>query len=156
MRNKAEITVSLIIGGLLIVLGMVWLSPRVTASQQDEKKPAAEPAQKARVPAHYEDLKEVKEIPKTLSPDQFDDPDTKAAYTVARENPKLLLQMPCYCYCDAIGHKSLLSCYEDEHAAHCSLCRNEAIEADRLQKEEKLPADKIREKIIAKYARSEG
>jgi cytochrome c biogenesis protein CcmG, thiol:disulfide interchange protein DsbE len=101
-----------------------------------------------RVPAHYKSLDDVKEIPKTMSPDKFEDPETKAAYVVARENPKLLLQLPCYCYCDdGLDHKSLLSCYVDEHAAHCDICRRIAIDGDRLQKEQKMTPAQIREKL---------
>jgi peroxiredoxin len=106
-------------------------------------------SQQGRVPAYYKDLKDVKEMPKTLSPDKFEDAETKAAYTVAQENPKLLLQLPCYCFCDdGLNHKSLLNCYEDEHAAHCDICRKEAIDANRLQKEKSLTPAQIREKLV--------
>jgi hypothetical protein len=41
-----------------------------------------------------------------------------AAHRVAREMPDVLDQLYCYCSCDkSIGHKSLLSCYTDGHAA---------------------------------------
>jgi hypothetical protein len=40
------------------------------------------------------------------------------AHRVAREIPDVLDQLYCYCYCDKhLGHKSLLSCYTDGHAA---------------------------------------
>jgi hypothetical protein len=40
------------------------------------------------------------------------------AHQVAREIPDVLDQLYCYCYCDKhLGHKSLLSCYTDGHAA---------------------------------------
>jgi len=40
------------------------------------------------------------------------------AHQVAREIPDVLDQLYCYCYCDRhLGHKSLLSCYTDGHAA---------------------------------------
>lgn len=40
------------------------------------------------------------------------------AHEVAREIPDVLDQLYCYCYCDKhMGHKSLLSCYTDGHAA---------------------------------------
>ena len=53
----------------------------------------------------------------TLEPARFVG---KAAEThrTAREIPDLLDHMYCYCECDkTIGHKSLLSCYTDGHAA---------------------------------------
>ncbi|MBI4635782.1 MAG: hypothetical protein HY727_05480 [Candidatus Rokubacteria bacterium] len=40
------------------------------------------------------------------------------AHQVAREIPDVLDQLYCYCECDKhLGHKSLLSCYTDGHAA---------------------------------------
>jgi hypothetical protein len=40
------------------------------------------------------------------------------AHRVAREIPDVLDQLYCYCQCDRHqGHKSLLSCYTDGHAA---------------------------------------
>ena len=42
----------------------------------------------------------------------------KLAHQVAREIPDALDQLYCYCACDKhLGHKSLLSCYTDGHAA---------------------------------------
>jgi hypothetical protein len=40
------------------------------------------------------------------------------AHRVAREIPDTLDQLYCYCACDKhMGHRSLLSCYTDGHAA---------------------------------------
>lgn len=53
----------------------------------------------------------------TLDPARFVG---KAALThqVARNIPDVLDQLYCYCECDkTVGHKSLLSCYTDGHAA---------------------------------------
>ena len=42
----------------------------------------------------------------------------RLAHQVAREIPDALDQLYCYCECDKhLGHKSLLSCYTDGHAA---------------------------------------
>ncbi len=42
----------------------------------------------------------------------------RLAHQVAREIPDTLDQLYCYCECDKhMGHKSLLSCYTDGHAA---------------------------------------
>jgi hypothetical protein len=140
MKKLASVFV---IGILLFLNQAVGIDAHTTVSQ--EKNSVGE----KRVPAHYKDLNDVKELPKTLPPEKFKDLETKAAYKIAQENPTLLLQLPCYCYCDdGINHKSLLSCYIDEHAAHCDICMKEAIDADRLQKEEKLSAAQIRERLI--------
>ena len=53
----------------------------------------------------------------TLDPGQFVGK-AAAAHRVAREIPDVLDELYCYCGCDKHqGHKSLLSCYTDGHAA---------------------------------------
>ncbi|MDT8070187.1 MAG: CYCXC family (seleno)protein [Terriglobia bacterium] len=53
----------------------------------------------------------------------------QVAYDIAQKIPGVLYQLPCYCYCDRIGHKSLRTCYESDHAAHCATCLKEAYYA---------------------------
>ena len=102
------------------------------------------------VPAHYETAPSNLEA--TLLPERFSGK-TRDAYKAAREIPQTLAQLPCYCHCDrGLGHKSLHSCYEDDHAAHCAVCVDEALMALRLQKEQGLSAGQIRERIIAQYS----
>jgi hypothetical protein len=105
----------------------------------------------ARVPA-YQSAAEVNQLGVTLSPVQFFGK-AREAYQAAKEIPKTLAQLPCYCECDrGFGHKSLHSCFEDEHASHCAVCVDEALLAYRLQKEEKLTPEQVREKIIEQYS----
>jgi hypothetical protein len=53
----------------------------------------------------------------TLDPSRFVGR-AAVAHQVAREIPDVLDQLYCYCGCDKLaGHKSLLSCYTDGHAA---------------------------------------
>ena len=53
----------------------------------------------------------------TLDPARFVGK-ARLAHQVAREIPDVLDQLYCYCECDKhVGHKSLLSCYTDGHAA---------------------------------------
>jgi len=43
---------------------------------------------------------------------------TARAYRIAQEIPDVLDQLYCYCECDKhLGHKSLLSCFTDDHGA---------------------------------------
>jgi len=43
---------------------------------------------------------------------------TAATYQMAHEIPDVLDQLYCYCECDRhMGHRSLLSCFTDSHAA---------------------------------------
>ncbi|MBI2876545.1 MAG: hypothetical protein HYY20_06660 [Candidatus Tectomicrobia bacterium] len=59
----------------------------------------------------------LKETRPTLSPTLFAGK-TAMAYQVAREIPEVLDQLYCYCQCqESHGHKSLLTCYVDNHAA---------------------------------------
>jgi hypothetical protein len=56
----------------------------------------------------------------TLDPAGFSDPHVKQAYQIAREIPWVLDSIYCYCKCEespAFRHKSLLSCYVDNHAS---------------------------------------
>lgn len=53
----------------------------------------------------------------TLDPARFVGK-ARLAHQIARDIPDVLDSLYCYCGCDkAIGHKSLLSCYTDGHAA---------------------------------------
>ena len=81
---------------------------------------------------------------------------TREAYTVAKAIPETLAQLPCYCHCDrGFGHKSLHTCFTDDHASHCAVCVDEALLAYKLQKEDGMTPEKIRETIIAKYSVSD-
>ncbi len=56
----------------------------------------------------------------TLDPNMFRDPQVRDAYKIAKEIPWVLDRIYCYCRCEespVFKHKSLLSCYVDEHAS---------------------------------------
>ena len=56
----------------------------------------------------------------TLDPKLFSDPRVRQAYQAAKEIPWILDSIYCYCKCEespVFRHKSLLSCYVDNHAA---------------------------------------
>jgi hypothetical protein len=106
-----------------------------------------------RVPA-YQDSADASQLPPTLPAANFVGK-AREAYDVAREIPETLAQLPCYCHCDeSFGHKSLHSCYVDDHASHCAVCVDEALLAYRLQKEEKLTPAEVRARIVEQYAPS--
>jgi len=103
------------------------------------------------VPAFLQEPPSRSSLGPTLDPERFEGK-TREAYRAAREIPVTIAQMPCYCYCDrGMGHKSLYSCFEDDHAAHCATCVNEALMALQLEKQEKLTAAQIRERIVAQF-----
>lgn len=56
----------------------------------------------------------------TLEPNLFKDPRVRRAYQAAKEIPWILDSIYCYCRCaesPVFRHKSLLSCYVDDHAS---------------------------------------
>lgn len=66
----------------------------------------------------------------------------RAAYASAQAIPEVIDQLYCYCHCrENIGHKSLLSCYTDNHAAGCDICIVEAEMAAQLTAQGYCPSD---------------
>src|SRR5215213_2871083 len=103
------------------------------------------------VPAHYETTPNAGSLAPTLPPENFKGL-IRDAYKAVGEMPQTIAQLPCYCHCDeGFGHKSLQSCFVDDHAAHCDICVKEALAAYRLQKQG-LTAPQIRERIVAEYS----
>ena len=104
------------------------------------------------IPAHFEVAPSKSSLGPTLDPGQFSGI-TRDAYRAAREIPVTLAQLPCYCHCDqGFGHKSLYSCFEDDHASHCDVCVREALMALKLEKEQKMTPAQIRDTIVAQYS----
>lgn len=91
-------------------------------------------------------------LPPILPKDQrwgenFKEPYQAHAYELAEKIPAVLHQLPCYCYCERIGHKSLRTCYETTHAAHCGVCMKELYYAYQQTKLGKTPTQ-VRAGII--------
>ncbi len=102
------------------------------------------------IPAHYESAPPSSKLAAILASERFSGK-AREAYQPVRETPQLIAQMPCYCHCDrSLGHKSLHSCFEDDHAANCATCIDEALMAYQLQKRGMSPTQ-IREQIIAQF-----
>ena len=156
----------LLIGGIvgLLVVAVLMVNsaskdqtqspPPTTASQSTpahNHAPASASAAK-NIPAFFEVAPSKASLAPTLEPEQFTGP-TREAYRAVRQIPVTIAQLPCYCHCDkGYGHKSLYSCFEDDHAAHCAVCVNEALLALQLEKEQKLTPAQIRETIVEQYS----
>ena len=72
-------------------------------------------------PKAFKSLKEKSIDPRTgllrtLDPNLFNGK-AKRAYQIAKEIPRVLAQMPCFCECEAFGHENLLDCFIDRHGA---------------------------------------
>ena len=154
----------LLIGGiaLLVVAAVVMVNSagnqQVTAIKNANQPIAQTPAQRHEhtgaktVPAHFEVPPSKSSLAPTLDPASFTGI-TRDAYRAAREIPVTLAQLPCYCHCDqGFGHKSLYSCFEDDHASHCDVCVREALLALKLEKEQKMTPAQIRDTIVAQYS----
>lgn len=130
-----------------------------SASLSEVKESQAPPAssdheehaksQSYRIPPYFEDPGAAGVLLPTKDP-SIVTPFAQAGYVVAQKDPALLAQLPCFCYCDKFGHKSLHDCFVTEHAESCDICLKEAIEADELKAQGMTP-EEIRSVIIAKY-----
>lgn len=124
---------------------------KVMTTQSDEKTTR----QSMKVPA-YQTTEESRRLGATLDPSQFFGK-AREAYQIAKKIPVTLAQLPCYCHCDqSFGHKSLHTCFEDDHASHCAVCVDEALLAYQLETEEKLAPDQVRSRIIENYSTGHG
>jgi hypothetical protein len=69
-------------------------------------------------------------LPPSLVPNT---PDAREAYAAARSAPQVLDGVYCHCHCSKHArHRSLLTCFESDHGAHCDICMGEALLAVRL------------------------
>jgi hypothetical protein len=152
---------------LLIVSIAVLVISAVLMVNSATKKPEPQPisnttgiqpkhqhsANGATIPAHFEVAPSRSSLGPTLDPAQFSGI-TRDAYRAAREIPVTIAQLPCYCHCDqGFGHKSLYSCFQDDHASHCDVCVREAVLALKLEKEQNMTPAQIRDTIVAQYSR---
>ncbi len=87
----------------------------------------------------------------------------REAYQYAIANADVLKQIPCYCGCGSMGHKSNLDCYVQEfkpdgsavletHALGCSLCVDITQDVMLLASQGKSVAD-IRSTIVSTYSK---
>ena len=158
-----KVSTLIIVLGLALIVGLLVVTmskPQgagenlvaVNSTAQETPSHEVHTRQPARIPA-YQSVAETTKLGPTLAPEQFIGK-TREAYKVARQIPATLAQLPCYCECDrGYGHKSLHSCFEDEHASHCVVCVDEALLAYQLQTREKMTPEQVRQQIIETYSR---
>lgn len=112
------------------------------ASTQDE----------ARVPAYNQAPSKTDKLPPILPKENLWGENAQFAYQthayeLAAKIPNVIHQMPCYCYCDRMGHNSLHSCFEGSHGAQCGTCLKEVYYSYDQTKKKKTVAQ-IRDGII--------
>ena len=138
-----------LIGAFIVGALILKETGRKEAPGQKAEEPPAQRAS-AFVPPFYADVRGV-QIPRVLPPDRFAVPKTRESYRVAAAIPEALMQLPCYCWCDRIDHKSLLDCFVDEHAEYCGICQDSALWAHRRLKEN-VSIAAIRQEVVDHYA----
>lgn len=127
------------------------LPARASHTQGRDDAHGSDPPPTDEVPAFVTSPAALKSLPATLAPEMFTGKQ-RLGYEAVRAIPQTIAQLPCYCHCDkGFGHKSLHSCFVDDHAAHCAVCIDEALMAYKLEKEEMLKPEQIRQRIIAHY-----
>ena len=77
----------------------------------------------------------------------------KQAYQIARDIPEVLDKLYCYCLCkENNGHKNLLTCYVDNHAAGWGICVDEAQLASKMHAKGATPGE-IQAAIDSKFGK---
>ncbi|MFN2385536.1 MAG: CYCXC family (seleno)protein [Thermoanaerobaculia bacterium] len=74
--------------------------------------------------------------PKLFADTRIYEAEVPRAYEVARKYPATLDRLHCFCECQEspkFEHKTLLTCFTDEHAAGCGICIKEALVAAELK-----------------------
>ncbi len=116
----------------LLLACAAWLSGCSSAEQRPAPAPqpaltppaahgasstAATPAAPA-VPPFHETAEAAKPFPVLRPPERYRDyPAIERAYRVAHRIPEVVAQQPCYCWCNKVGHGSLLDCFASDHGA---------------------------------------
>ena len=151
-RNKYFIKSAIFV----LIMGISACTTSQSVVKEEKIVPATniqknQPPPKPPMPA-FQSEESAKNLPATLSPDLFKG-ETKAAYAAVKEIPEVIAQLPCYCRCDReMGHKSLHTCYVDDHASQCGVCMNSALKARKLKKEKKT-IQQIRDALEAEYGK---
>jgi len=124
-------------------------SPEAKQEQPPQPDASSEVDADFHVPAFFENPDMAEPLKAVLEPASvpiF----AREGYEAVQRKPRLMSQMPCFCYCEKFGHTSLHTCFETDHAVHCDVCLKEALEADRMDSQGLSPQE-IREFIIQTY-----
>lgn len=125
-RNVILIVLGALVIGSLILSSRresLQVTPTVSApapssapTQASAPVPASTP-DTGRIPHYYKTLAEAGELPRILPAEGFPIPIVAKAYRAAAKIREVLALQPCYCFCDKMGHGSLLDCFATDHGA---------------------------------------
>ncbi len=145
-RSENERKATRYVTALIVVVALFYVAVAIVATRRD-KTQAAKQQTTGMIPPFFASLALAQPLPATLPPERFQVTAVRKAYQAAKTIPGTLAQQPCYCGCQRTGHRSLLHCFTDAHAASCSICIREAIYAQQKQSHGSTP-EKIRDGII--------
>ena len=131
----------------ILTITFLFAVTMTMSARSDKQEPSGVPAFNKTAPAKGSKL------PAILTKDELwgenaQSPFQTHAYELAAKIPNVIHQMPCYCYCDRMGHNSLHSCFEGTHGAQCDTCMKE-IYYTYAQKRKGQTIAQIRKGIIA-------
>ena len=89
-----------------------------------------------------------------LDPASFSSEQQRHAYMAARAIPAVLNQLYCWCHCresTIFHHRSLLECFESDHASQCGICMGEATLAYDMVKRGITDVRRIQDAIDAQF-----
>jgi hypothetical protein len=110
-------------------------SPAVAAPAISAERVPASSLPAARVPAAEASVPQraaVDLAATIIDPARFSNPDIRDTYEKAKLVADRLDKMYCYCMCrenPGLKHRSLLTCFQSDHAAECGICLNEGKQA---------------------------
>lgn len=104
----------------IVVLALVLWAIRTSKHPPETEIPvrlAPNAGTETRVPPFKSSAEAAGNFPKALPAAGVQDPNAARAYRIAGAIPAVLVQQPCYCWCDKYGHGSLLDCFTTYHGA---------------------------------------
>ncbi|MDH5560687.1 MAG: PCYCGC domain-containing protein [Deltaproteobacteria bacterium] len=143
--GKKQIPFWVVIAGILIVLAGVWGGKTYYRDYQQQSKLTE--AQKTGVYKGVSGKHRVllsnseyrfRETKSVMNPMAYRASKQIRAYSVAKKHPKVMDHIYCFCGCSkTIRHKSLLSCFTDNHGSMCGICQDQAIMAAEMAEDGK-------------------
>ena len=116
-RSYLILTLALAAGAMIYWVTLVR-KPAVEPADASAVQQTAEATPERGIPPYYTSVDAAQPFPKLIPAAYYHRyPLVERAYKDAAEIPGVVAQQPCYCYCDRVGHHSLLDCYASNHAA---------------------------------------
>ena len=140
-RPPTRRTAFLVAGGLVVAVAVAGLVLFTPAGPRDGHAPHISPTGRS-------------DASHVLDPASFSDPRQQRAYTAARAIPAVLNQLYCWCHCresTIFHHRSLLECFESDHASQCGICMGEATLAYDMVKQGITDVRQMQDAIDAQF-----